>query len=206
MNWRIQPLHILMNFTHFKQYIIAKLQTELAENLYYHGIHHTFDVYESACNLAKRENITGNELVLLKTAVLLHDIGFTKQHAEHERIGCDIARDLLPNFNYKPQQIQRICDMIMATKIPQTPTNKLEQIICDADLDYLGRNDFYSIGNTLYKELTNFNYIQSEEQWNKIQLSFLEKHAYFTSTSKRLRSSKKAKHLLEIKAIVQAYH
>ena len=37
--------------------------------------------------------------------------------------------------------------LILATKVPQKPKNKLEKIICDADLDYLGREDFDNISD-----------------------------------------------------------
>ena len=63
--------------------------------------------------------------------------------------------------------------MIMATKIPQSPRNGLEEIICDADLDYLGRDDFYEIGATLFEELKAYNVLQNEREWNRIQVKFL---------------------------------
>ena len=93
----------------------------------------------------------------------------------------------------------------MATKIPQSPKNKLEAIICDADLDYLGRDDFYDIGNTLFEELKAYNILQTEEAWNKLQVKFLENHSFFTNTNRRRRAPRKGKYLRELRALVKNY-
>ena len=90
--------------------------------------------------------------------------------------------------------------MIMATKIPQSPKNHLEEIICDADLDYLGRDDFFVIGDKLFAELSMYGIIDSENDWNKLQVTFLEKHHYFTKTALKNRKSKKEQHLVLIKS------
>src|SRR5271166_1081253 len=128
-----------MEFEKVKKFILKKLLKELPDNLTYHSTEHIKDVYSSAKKLARLEKIEGEDLTLLLTAVLFHDSGFMQQQKEHERISCEIAMEYLPRYDYTPEQIARICGMIMATKIPQTPNNKLEEIICDSDLDYLGR-------------------------------------------------------------------
>ena len=79
-----------------------------------------------------------------------------------------------------PEQIDQICGMIMATKIPQNPKNQLEKILADADLMYLGTDKFLEIGNTLFEELIANKKIKSEVQWNEIQVSFLNAHTYHT--------------------------
>jgi hypothetical protein len=84
--------------------------------------------------------------------------------------------------------------MIMATKIPQTPHNKLEEIICDADLDYLGREDFFPIAQTLFSEWKSRFFIVEENEWNQVQFNFFKLHHYFSSTNKSLRGPLKLKH------------
>lgn len=192
-----------MQFEKTKKFIFSKLKKELAKHLSYHSVNHIKDVYSAAENLAKHEGVTGEDLTLLLTAVLFHDSGFLMQQKGHERISCEIARLYLPDFGYTHDQIERICGMIMATCIPQTPHNLLEEIICDADLDYLGRDDFFTIGNNLYAELQVYGMINSEEEWNSMQVGFLKKHHYFTETAIRLRKSKKDQHLKEVKAMLK---
>ena len=130
---------------------------------------------------------------------MYHDCGFMVQSKEHEKIGCDIARESLPRFGYTAEQVERICGMIMATRIPQTPHNLLEEIIADADLDYLGRDDFWSIGNRLFTELQMYGIIQTEEEWNALQLRFLEQHHYFTATAINTRKQKKDEYVAILK-------
>jgi hypothetical protein len=88
----------------------------------------------------------------------------------------------------------------MATKIPQKPLNKLEEIIADADLDYLGRNDFFAIGDQLFNELQARKVVDNVFDWDQIQIKFLENHQYFTKTSQKSRAMQKEKHLQLIKS------
>ncbi|MGH1435251.1 MAG: HD domain-containing protein [Lewinella sp.] len=194
-----------MNYLGAKAFILGKLTSELPKELYYHGLHHTLDVLKVAEELCSLMHVTAYETMLLKTAVLFHDAGFMVSSQEHEVRGCKIARENLPGFGYNDQEIERICGMILATKIPQSPTNKLEEIICDADLDYLGRPDFYSIGTTLFKELQAAGVLKSEEEWNRIQVRFLENHGFFTSVNKERRRPEKLLHLANLKALVATY-
>ena len=193
-----------MQFEAVKKFISNKLKKELPVNLFYHSVGHINDVYSAAENLAQLENVDGENLKLLLTAVLFHDSGFTVQPKNHEEISCEIAKKHLPDFGYTAAQIKIICGLIMATKMPQNPLNHLEQIICDADLDYLGRDDFYKIGNKLYTELGIYGMIQTELEWNKLQVRFLESHHYFTDSAKKLRQACKDAHLKTIKDLVSA--
>ena len=80
--------------------------------------------------------------------------------------------------------------MIMATKIPQSPKNHYEQIICDADLDYLGRYDYATNSNNLLQEIEFVKKLTPKE-WLQIQEKFLKAHTYFTATSQKLRNQNK---------------
>lgn len=184
-----------MQFEQVQSFILDKLRKELPPHLSYHSVYHVEDVYEAALMLAEAENVDGDDLTLLLTAVLFHDAGFLIGPNEHEKASCRIASDILPGFGYNQDQIDRICGMIMATRIPQTPYNHLERIICDADLDYLGREDFFTIGNELFAELRVYGIVRNEDDWNRIQIKFLEKHEYFTPTAIRLRRDKKNEYL-----------
>jgi predicted metal-dependent HD superfamily phosphohydrolase len=194
------PKENIMKFKEARKFINAKLKKELPKNLSYHSLEHMKDVYAAAENIAGLEMITGDDLTLLLTAVLFHDSGFLINQKDHELLGCNIAKQYLPEFDYTPEQIKCICGLIMATRIPQTPHNKLEEIICDADLDYLGRDDFFSIGNKLYDELCMYGIISNEYEWNKLQVKFLESHHYFTASAIRLRKDNKNAHLSHIKS------
>ncbi len=192
-----------MQFEKVKKFILDKLKKELTKNLTYHSLGHIKDVYKAAENLAALEDVNDADKRLLLTAVLFHDSGFLISQKEHERLSCELAQKHLPDFGYTPLEIEKISGMIMATQIPQTPNNKLEKIICDADLDYLGRDDFFTIGDKLFDELVMYGIIDSENEWNKLQVRFLEKHHYFTTSAKKLRKDKKAANLLIVKSKIK---
>ena len=97
------------------------------------------------------------------------------------------------------QNIQIIKELIYVTQIPHKPKNKLEEIICDADLDYLGREDFHEIADKLRRELREHGKIKSDRAWDEIQVSFLTNHKYFTKTANSTRAKMKEKNLNTIK-------
>ena len=178
---------------------MSRLEKELDPRLGYHNLAHTIDVLKQAEKIASQEGVNDSrDLLLLKTAALFHDSGFLLVYKNHEEKGCEIASESLKNV-FGEEDIKKICGMIMATKIPQTPHTLLEQIICDADLDYLGRNDFEPISRSLYKEFLTYKIIPEDIIWDHIQIKFFESHHYFTGTSMSKRNEKKLKHLKILK-------
>jgi len=181
-----------------ERHILNRLDGELAPQYVYHDASHTRDVYAAVQLIAAQEQITGKPLQWLLTAALLHDTGFLVQAAGHEQLSCEIAKDLLPQFAYTPQDITAVCELIMATVMPQHPENILQQILCDADLDYLGREDFHTRSRLLYEEMWLLGTINSRDEFETMQLNFLRNHRYFTATSRRLREPLKVQHLNEL--------
>lgn len=186
-------------------HILGRLDREIAPTLFYHGPHHTRDVMVALEPLAAAEGITGEDLDLLRVAAAYHDCGFLIDHRDHERIGCEIARGVLPGLGFSEQQIRVVEGMIMATKVPQQPKNLLEEVLCDADLDYLGRADVQPIADSLFEELKALQIVSDLETWNRIQVKFLSGHAYHTAFSKRERAPLKAVYLSKIESIVAGY-
>ena len=116
-------------FTSMKQPILSRLQKELDPRLGYHNISHTLDVIKQAEIIAKQEGVNDkHDLLLLRTAAAFHDSGFLFVYKGHEEKGCEIASGDLKN-TFSEADIKKICGMIMATKIPQSPNTLLEKII-----------------------------------------------------------------------------
>ncbi|MBP6313420.1 MAG: HD domain-containing protein [Flavobacteriales bacterium] len=183
-----------------EMYILSKLRYGLPKERTYHNFSHTLDVYRSCVAIAMSENIDGEDLDLLRTAALYHDSGFMIGHHEHEKAGCDLAREALPQFGYTEEMIERVCSMVMATKLPPKPTDHFGEILCDADLDYLGRSDFFRIGTTLFWEFLHDGIVNNEREWNELQERFLGTHTYFTAVSQKVREPVKQQHLQRIRA------
>ncbi|MFO7852262.1 MAG: adenylate/guanylate cyclase domain-containing protein [Bacteroidota bacterium] len=192
----------LIQFTDIQELILDKLEKELPDYLYYHNVKHTVDVVTEVELMGWAEGCSDEEILLLKTAALFHDAGHTIDYDNHEYHGTQLARKILPDFNYNERQIDTICDIIMATKLPPEPKNLLEEIICDADLDYLGRSDFIPVSNTLYDELKAQDKIGSLNDWNKLQVKFISNHQYFTKTARSLREVNKQKQIERIESLI----
>ena len=193
----------LIQFTDIQEKILDKLEKELPTYLYYHNVKHTVDVVTEVELIGWGEGVSDEEILLLKTAALFHDAGHIIAYDNHEYHGTIMAQEYLPKYNYTPEQISHICELIMATKLPPKPKNLLEKIMCDSDLDYLGRSDFIPVSNTLYKELKEQKKIGSLNDWNKIQLNFISEHQYFTKTAQSLREVNKQKQIERIMQIIE---
>jgi class 3 adenylate cyclase len=192
----------LIQFTDIQEIILDKLEMDLPGYLFYHNVKHTVDVVTEVELIGWAEGCTDEEILLLKTAALFHDAGHIVAYDNHEYYGTQIAREMLPEYNYSSEQIDRICSIIMSTKLPPKPTNVLENIICDSDLDYLGRSDFIPVSNTLYEELKAQNKMGSLNDWNKMQVKFISGHQYFTKTARSLREVNKQQQIDRIQSLI----
>jgi uncharacterized protein len=186
-----------------KEYVRSRLEHELPQALSYHGPAHTIsDVVPAAERLAKGEAIKGESLQLLLTAAWFHDIGFIETRVGHEAVSARIASEVLPGFGYSEEQLEVIKGTIAATVLPQTPASILGQILADADLDVLGRDDFMQRNADLRRELAFFGEKFTEAEWYANQVNFVGGHVYFTTTAHALRDAGQAKNLADVKAIL----
>jgi adenylate cyclase len=192
----------LIQFTDIQEIILDKLENELPTYLYYHSVKHTVDVVTEVELIGWAEGLDDDGILLLKTAALFHDAGHTISYDEHEYHGCELAKVLLPGFGYSQDEIEKISSIIMATKLPPQPQDIYQKIICDADLDYLGRSDMIPVSNALYKELKEQNKIGSFNDWNRLQVKFISGHTYFTKTARSLREVNKQKQIERIKRLI----
>jgi len=188
------------NLEQAKQYAIGRLEKELAPSLYYHSlVHTTDDVVPATVRFTEGEGIQGEDLDLLLTAAWFHELGFIEIRAGHEVVSARLASEVLPGFGYSPAQIETVKGIIMATVVPQAPKTILEQIIADADLDVLGRDDFLARNHNLRRELASFGQEFSDTQWFSGQLKFVESHTYFTAAARALRDAGQIKNVDELK-------
>jgi adenylate cyclase len=194
----------LIQFTDLQEMMLNKLENELPPGLYYHNIKHTIDVVTQVELIGLGEDVDDEELLILKTAALFHDAGHILGYDDHELFSTLIAREILSDFYYTLAQIDKICELIMVTKMPPKPKNKLEEIICDADLDYLGRSDMIPVSNLLFRELKEVNKIESWNEWNRLQIKFISNHQYFTKTALKLREVNKQKQIERIKKLLES--
>ena len=197
----------LQKFEDLQDMIFERLEQELPKNLYYHNVKHAIDVLVQIEIIGKEEQVGDDDLLLLKTAALFHDAGFLLGYDDHEDLGVQLAKSVLPKYNFDEVQIQTISELIYATKLPHNPKNLLEEIICDADLDYLGRDDYFPVSRDLYRELIEYNVIKkSEYEWNKMQIKFLQHHRFFTNSCKTRRNENKNKQIRKLQEQTRSFN
>lgn len=194
-----------MDFEGAKAYILNRMKRGLAPNLYYHGYHHTIDVYEACKRYAEMEDVKGKDLDILLTAALFHDAGFLIRYKENEEVSVDMCRRILPKYGYTKTEITLINQCILSTTIPQSPFDKISGILCDSDLDYLGRDDFFIIGCNLRREWKEYGRALTIKEWYEQQVYFLSAHHYFTRSADFLRTEKKLKHLYYLDNLVKKH-
>ncbi|HEX7845049.1 MAG TPA: YitT family protein [Chitinophagaceae bacterium] len=189
-----------MQYEQAYSFLMPKLEKELSSQFSYHNADHTKYVIAAAEQLAKTENISGEELVLLRTAALFHDSGFLRQSTGHEEVSCRIANECLPGFGYSDKQIGLICSAIMATRLPQTPQDHLGEILADADLFYLGKEKYSTTAAKLFKEFKVLGILKTEDEWLQKQVQFLSAHHYFTKSANEQLEEKKQETLKELRS------
>ncbi|MCB9496753.1 MAG: HD domain-containing protein [Fibrobacteria bacterium] len=190
----------------------TRLEEGLSPSLFYHGLHHTFDdVLPAVDRLAVSEKVAPPDRDLLLAAALFHDTGFLERYNGNEPIGARIAAETLPAHGYSSHEIERILDLILATELQdvegvmlQVPgADSLKRILCDADLDNLGRDDFFQVSDNLRAELEEHGRKLGDLEWYSRQVLFLSQHRWFTESQRHQREAGKARNLRALKEILR---
>lgn len=190
-------------FLRVKEFVYQRLLNELKPTLYYHNAQHTLDVCRSVETLAIMERVNEGEKIMLLTAALFHDTGFLWAYENNEPFACEFAAKTLPEFGYNPLEVSTVCQLILSTTMPQRPENLLEEIICDADLDYIGREDFFLTALRLHREWSEYNDRKIPfKAWYQKQRDFVEMHEFFTRSARLLRNEKKRKNLSQVRELL----
>ena len=144
----------MQNKQSMQDFVISLLKANLSEFYYYHNYEHTLYVIEKVVEIGLYEKCTNEELELVTIAAMWHDTGYIETYKDHEEESCKLARHYLPGYGVPAADIAKICGMIMATEIPQMPKTKLEEILADADLEYLGSSHFEIFSYALFPPLS----------------------------------------------------
>jgi predicted metal-dependent HD superfamily phosphohydrolase len=192
-----------MNIDAAKSYALDYLINYVGPEFHYHNLAHTMDVFQSASMLAIAEKINPKDMVLLQTAALYHDLGIHTNYYKHEDESIKIIHENLPNFEFTSSEIKIICKLVADTNISGIPKTKMGELLCDADLDYLGREDYLEISSRLRKEWEEWGYKRSfDKEWYLFQLDFLENHRYYSDTAKKTRNEGKLLNMEKVSEIL----
>lgn len=185
-------------------YVKDILSNHCPDNYRYHNYYHIQKVVEAALTISESENVSEDEKEIIVLACLFHDIGYIDICDGHELKSCIYARNFLLKEKYPEDKIQKIESCILATKIPQQPKDKLEMIVCDADLHHLGSEDFYEVGNNLRYEIEfGLNIKFTDEAWLEKTITFNKSHSYFTDYAKRIFGAKKILNVKKLEELLE---
>jgi predicted metal-dependent HD superfamily phosphohydrolase len=185
------------------QYIRELFRDELPVGVKFHDANHTLHPTRGVVAIANRiaiaENISEHNRELLIAAAYFHDTGYIREYAKNEPIAARIAGRILKLIGYKPKEIEKVQKMILATDLDCEPKTHIEKILCDADLDNLGRKDFFKLDSKLRegRRLRGLD-VDDDVKWYKGTLAVMKNHKYYTESQIKLREEEKQKNMKKI--------
>ena len=185
------------------QYIRDLFRDELPDGIKYHDADHTLHPIKGVAAVANRialsEKISEHDRELLVTAAYFHDTGYIREYDKNEPIAARMAGRILKLIGYKPTEIEAIQSMILSTELGREPNTHTEKIICDADFDHLGREDFFELDGKLRDgRLSRGLDVGDDEKWYKGTLKIVQDHQYYTDTQIKLRDKAKQKNIKKL--------
>src|ERR1700744_4186837 len=185
-------------------FVLSFYKTHDTSNLLYHNQNHTEDVVAAATKIANHYQLNDDDFFIVLASVWFHDLGYMVDISNHEEKGAEIATDFFGKHDIDKKHIDQIVGCIRATKMPQSPHNLLEEIVCDADLFHLGTDDFKKKDKLLREEINILHNADiSKEAWHEKSIKFLEDHHYHTDYCQLLLNGTKEKNLEELKNKVE---
>lgn len=166
---------------------VSNLFSEKLSPLFtYHNLVHTTDVVENTIKIGKKSGISDDELEIAVIAAWFHDAGYTISYSDHEEKGKEIAKNFLLGHNYDSEKTEKVLNCIDATKMPQNPKTAAEEVLCDADLNHFGREDFFEYSDLLRNEWESLEINKTDDaQWLKTSIELLSTHRFFTPYARK---------------------
>ena len=183
-----------------EQYVVNFFSQKIGKEFTFHSFNHTREVVLHTELIAGNYELSEEDHTALLLAAWFHDTGYSaglKKH--HEEESQKIATEFLRKYNAPQPLIDKVNGCIIATRMPQSPSNLIEQIICDADLFHLGTKDFKERNKLLRQEI---NTLEEEKigkkEWVNLNIEFLGRHRYFTDYAREMLEPVKRAHLADL--------
>jgi len=177
----------LLRLNDLEETVLSKLEVELNKNLFFHNFEYTKHLYEYSELLVKAADLDMEETLLVRTAALLLNTGFTGGYENQENRSAEYARNILPESDYSEKQIAIVSNLILSTKWPPEPMNMLEMVINDIKMEYIGRADYIRLYKLLFLEQNQFQRSVDVIEFKRKQLEIIQQYPFYTESAKRLR-------------------
>ena len=180
-------------------YVRAFFDKQISNKYAYHDLQHTINVVNAVKEICALEAIDKASIELLELAAWFHDLGYDKGAEGHEQRSAEYAAKFLTERGFPEESITKITGCILATKYPTSPRNLLEQILCDADLSHLGKENYWDRCGKVRQELALVkDLIMNEQEWIDFELEFMQNHTFHSPVGQDLYSKNKQKHIKQL--------
>lgn len=182
------------------KYASKTINKKLPKEIVYHNIEHTKEVVDTANKIGKHSGLSESEIEILLIAAWFHDTGIINSYTDHEEKSASIAKDFLQQNNYPAKKIEKVINLILATKMPQKPKTLSEKVICDADISHIGKKEFNTRSQLLRTEWeTKLGKKTNDKDWLKNNIDFLSHSKFHTKYAKENFEEQRLKNLTMLK-------
>lgn len=193
-----------MTIKHITKYCSDLLQNDKCKNLPFHNFTHTQEVIDNVFLISDALGLPSKETKLIVIAACFHDTGFSETYQGHEEVSIRLAEQYLTKANCTKHEIEKVSSCIAATKMPQDPTDRYAEILCDADLFHLGTTDFLFRNLLLRKEWELFcDTAMTDKEWILSNIKFMEGHRFKTPYGKDILEKGKQENLNKLKQLIR---
>ena len=185
------------------KYIAARFETHAVPSICFHNLASTNSIVKAVKKISTHSKLLKKELTVLEVAAWFHNVGYLENSREYKQNSAKLARVFLEQENITETVIQRVTDLIMATRDNHQFADQLEEIMFDAELYYFSKTTFL-VKNELLRRETEF-LVQREitqEEWNRDMVTLMETHQYSTTYCRTEVTAKKTRDLEKLKALL----
>ncbi len=180
------------------------LQDNLNSIYHYHNAEHTLNVCTMIAEFSENCILPENEIAALKIAAIFHDFGYLESAFDNEGLALPFMMEFCKKYGVEEKVSHRAGELIMETAFPYHPVSAAGELLCDADIEYIGRVCFFEKAGLFRQEMSALNHIYSDQQWWKLELDFLQNNQFFSTVCREKRSAGRLANIAKVKAILAA--
>lgn len=178
-------------------------EEKLPAGMYFHNINHTRNVVAAATDIAAANRLTDSEIYILTIAAWFHDTGYCYLYHNHEEASIAIAFAKLTQMDFEWAVIQQVNSCIGATRMPQKPDGLIQEVLCDADMAHLAKEDYFSSADQLRQEwAAKLGKVYTDPQWYELNLHMLSHHHYCSPYGKLVLEPMKQANIDQLKGLL----
>ncbi len=164
-----------------EEFVTSLIKNETPETYSYHTLDHTIDVVKNAVFIGTKENLSEDEMSILRVAAWFHDVGYIKTYKGHEKESAAMAAKFLEHHDVDENIRTEVRESIMATTFPQNARSLVAKVLCDADFIHFGQDNYFEQSEKLRQEQKNAGVRRLERiEFDRESLKLFEEHNWHT--------------------------